>query len=122
MLPTFYDSNVRKAFEALLSAYKDVLVFLFFYTCVIVGFAIVANQIIQLPADAGEDPLSSNYRELDKTIFILYVMSSYDAYPDNQLVAIKQSLWIYGFFICFIFLNVFFFVTIPATIVFSSFR
>lgn len=113
---------MRKAFEALLSAYKDVFVFLFFYTCVIVGFAVVANQIIQLPQDAGEDPYTSNYRQLDKTIFIMYVMSSYDAYPDNQLVGIRTSLWIYAFFIIFIFLNVFFFVTIPATIVYTSFR
>jgi len=65
---------------------------------------------------------TSNYRELDKTIFILYVMSSYDAYPDNQLVGIRTSLWVYAYFICFIFLNVFFFVTIPATIVYNSFR
>lgn len=49
-------------------------------------------------------------------------MSSYDAYPDNQLVGIRTSLWVYAYFICFIFLNVFFFVTIPATIVYNSFR
>lgn len=49
-------------------------------------------------------------------------MSSYDAYPDNQMVAIKTSLWIYGLFIIFIFLNVFFFVTIPTTVIFYSFR
>lgn len=49
-------------------------------------------------------------------------MSTYDAYPDNQLIAIRQSTWIYAFFVIFIFLNVFFFVTIPATIVFNSFR
>lgn len=122
MLPIFYDSNVRKSFEALLSSYKDFFVYIFFYTIVIVGFAVIANQLIILPEDAGEDPLTNNYRELDKTIFIMYVMSSYDSYPDNQLIAIKTSLWIYGFFICFIFLNVFFFVTIPATVLFGSFR
>lgn len=84
MLPIFYDTNVRKAFQALLSSYKDIFVYIFFYTIVIVGFAVIANQIIQLPKDAGEDPYSSNYRSLSKTIFIIYVMSSYDAYPDNQ--------------------------------------
>lgn len=62
LLPIFYDANIRKAFEALLSAYKDVFVFLFFYSCVIVGFAIIANQVIQLPEDAGEDMYTSNYR------------------------------------------------------------
>lgn len=49
-------------------------------------------------------------------------MSTYDSYPDNQLIAIRQSIYIYAFFVIFIFLNVFFFVTIPATIVFNSFR
>jgi hypothetical protein len=39
-----------------------IFVFLFFYTCVIVGFAIEANKIVQLPEDAGEDPYSSDYR------------------------------------------------------------
>lgn len=65
---------------------------------------------------------TNNYRELDKTIFIIYVMSTYDSYPDNQIVGIRTSLWVYAYFICFIFLNVFFFVTIPATIVYNSFR
>jgi hypothetical protein len=121
-MPILYDSYTRKAFEALLSAYKDILVFLFFYTCIIVGFGVVCHQIVQLPDDVEVDEFTNNYRDLGKTIFIMYVMSTYDAYPDNQLVAIRTSLWIYGFFIIFIFLNVFFFVTIPATIVFNSFR
>lgn len=55
-------------------------------------------------------------------IFIMYVLSSYDAYPDNQLLAIQNSIYVYWFFILFIFLNVFFFVTIPTTILFNSFR
>ncbi len=52
----------------------------------------------------------------------MYVLSTYDAYPDNQLIAIRTSVWVYALFVIFIFLNVFFFVTIPATIVFNSFR
>jgi hypothetical protein len=37
-------------------------VYVFFYSSVIIGFSVVANQIIQLPKDAGEDPLTNNYR------------------------------------------------------------
>ena len=88
----------------------------------IVCFAIVANQVIQIPKGEEYDSFSDNYTELGKTIFIMYVLSSYDSYPDNQNIAIRQSLWIYGLFILFIFLNVFFFVTIPTTILFNSFR
>ncbi len=49
-------------------------------------------------------------------------MSTYDAYPDNQHVALDASIYNYAFFIIFIFFNVFFFVVIPATIIFNSFR
>jgi hypothetical protein len=49
-------------------------------------------------------------------------MSSYDSYPDNQLVAIRQNNAYYAIFIVFILLNVFFFVVIPATLIFNSFR
>lgn len=50
----------------------------------------------------------------------MYILTSFDAYPDNQLVGIKLSLWLYGFFILFIFLNALFFVTIPANVLFNS--
>ena len=46
MLPIFYDTTTRKAFEALISSSKDILVFIAFYALVIVGFAMVANQVI----------------------------------------------------------------------------
>lgn len=85
-------------------------------------FAIIANQVIEIPEGTQYDRFRDDYTGLGKCIFIIYVMSSYDSYPDNQIVAIRQSLWIYAFFIFFIFLNVFFFVTIPTTILFNSFR
>lgn len=52
----------------------------------------------------------------------MYILSSYDAYPDNQLVLIENQEWIYAIFIVFIFLNFFFFVTIPTSILFNSFN
>jgi hypothetical protein len=55
---------------------------------VIVGFAVIGNQIIQLPKSPDTDPYTNNYNQLDKAIFILYVLSSYDSYPDNQQNAI----------------------------------
>lgn len=48
-IPLFYDNFIRKSFQALISCYKDIVVYLMFYTMVIVGFAIVGNQIIVMP-------------------------------------------------------------------------
>ena len=55
-------------------------------------------------------------------IFIMYVLSSYDGFPETQFPAIRESFGIYWFFILFIFLNNFLFLTIPTTILFNSFR
>ena len=54
-----------------------------FYTVVIVCFALVGNQIIEIPKNIGFDDYTQNYGELGKMIFVMYVLSSYDAYPDN---------------------------------------
>ena len=82
----------------------------------------IGNQIIIIPDNINYDDYTQNYGDLGKMIFTMYVLSSYDAYPDNQIPAIQSSFAIYGFFILFIFLNVFLFVTIPTTILFNSFR
>lgn len=52
----------------------------------------------------------------------MYVLTTFDAYPDNQLVAIRVTIWIYAFFILFIFLNALFFVTIPTNILLNSIK
>lgn len=54
-------------------------------------------------------------------IFIVYVMGTYDAYPDNQIPAIQSNTFYYGIFILFIFLNMFIFTSIPGSIVFDKF-
>jgi hypothetical protein len=78
-----YDTVTRKAFTALKASYQDILVYIFFYTIVIVCFAMVANQVIEIPESVKFDDFTENYGDLGKMIFIIYVMSSYDAYPDN---------------------------------------
>lgn len=50
----------------------------------------------------------------------MYVLTTFDSYPDNQLVAIRLHMWLFGFFIVFIFMNALFFVTIPANVLFNS--
>ena len=68
------------------------------------------------------DDFTGNYPELGKAIFIMYVLTTFDAYPDNQLVAIRINIWIYAFFIIFIFLNALFFVTIPTNVLLNSIK
>lgn len=68
------------------------------------------------------DNFTGNYPELGKAIFIMYVLTTFDAYPDNQLVAIRINIWIYAFFIIFIFLNALFFVTIPTNVLLNSIK
>ena len=122
VLPIFYDALTRKNFYAFASASKDIIVFLVFYALVIIGFAIVGNQFITVGPHEKLDNYRENYGELGKYIFVLYVMSSYDSYPDNQLAAIRNQPFIYIYFIIFIFMNVLLFTTIPLSVIFQSFK
>ena len=64
----------------------------------------------------------SNYNNLSMMIFQTYVLSTYDNYPDNQMLAFQNHEPNYVYFIVFIFLNMFLFVEIPATIFYNKFR
>lgn len=85
-------------------------------------FSIVASQIINLPPGTEYDKFNSNYYDLGTMSFLIYVLASYDAWPDYELVAVAASNWYYVFFVAFIFLNCFYFVTIPTTVIFASFK
>lgn len=122
LLPIFYDALTRKSFEALISTYKDIIVFLSMYSCIILSFALMFNQFFHFLPGAEIDPNKENYSDFIKAIYITYTNSSYDSYPDNQLPAIRWSEWCYALIITFVLLNMFFFVTIPGTIIFNSFR
>ena len=91
VLPVIYDPHMRKMFYALFSSYVDIFVYLIFYTIVILLFAIMANQFIVFPPNQKYDDFTGNYPVLGKSIFIMYVLTTFDAYPDNQLVAIRIS-------------------------------
>ena len=107
---------------ALGSAYKDIFLCFVFYFAMIVIFAIIGSQIITTDPSVPLDPYVNNYSNLGRMIFIVYVLGTYDAYPDNQLPAIESNIYYYGFFILFIFLNMFIFSSIPGSIVFDTFR
>lgn len=122
VLPYFYNFFARKALHSLFSASKDIVVYLVFYAILIMVFSIVGSQIINLPEGMTYDKYNSNYHDLGRMSFIIYVLASYDAWPDYEEKAVDASLWYYPFFIAFIFLNCFYFVTIPTTVIFASFK
>jgi hypothetical protein len=122
LLPIFYDALTRKSLQALLLAYKDFIVFITVYALIILSFALMQNQFFGFLPDAQINDYKENYGDFIKSIYITYVNSSYDSYPDNQLAVIRWSEWCYALVIAFVLLNMFFFVTIPGTIFFNSFR
>lgn len=107
---------------SLLSTYKDIISYLIFYGILIFGFAFAANQLVTLSPDVQVDEYMSNYGDLGKMSFLIYVLASYDAWPDYELKAVDASKWNYILFVAFIFLNSFYFVTIPTTVIFNSFK
>ena len=88
----------------------------------IIIFAVVGSQIITTDPSVATDPYVNSYDNLGHMIFIVYVLGTYDAYPDNQLPAVESNIYYYSFFILFILLNMFIFSTIPGSIVFDKFR
>ena len=93
VLPIIYVSEVRRSFEALFSAYAEILMFAVFYLLVVVAFGLVANVFIEVPPGMAVDRFQSNYNNLGHMIFIIYVTGSYDSYPDNQLKSFEISEW-----------------------------
>lgn len=105
----------------MLSAYEQFLVFIVFEFVVVLTFALVGNTLIQVPEDTTTDNFTNNYTTLGNMVFVIYVTGSYDAFPDNQLLSFSISQWFEAFFLLFVFLNMFLFSSIPASLLFDSY-
>lgn len=81
-MPYLYEKFSEKAAVSLLSTYKDIIAYLIFYSILIFGFAFAANQLVNLPPEMEYDEYMSNYSDLGKMSFLIYVLASYDAWPD----------------------------------------
>lgn len=95
--------------------------FVVFEIVIVLLFALVGNILIDVPQGTTTDPFTNNYSSLSHMIFIIYVTGSYDAFPDNQLVAFQISQWFKLFFLGFVFLNMFLFSSIPGSLLFDCF-
>ena len=53
--------------------------------------ALLGNAMISVPEGTSYNTFTDNYSSLSHMIFIMYVTGSYDAFPDNQLLAFSIS-------------------------------
>ena len=107
----------------------DILVYFIFFAIVIVFYALLGHKALHFDPQYKDpdfpmnvDPYRSNYGDLVKMIFNVYVAASYDAYPDNQMLAIQNYEGNYIYYIVFVFANMFLFSSIPGTIIFLVFK
>jgi hypothetical protein len=87
--------------SALVSAYKDIFVFIIYYTIIIVGFAFVGSKVINydpnyvdpnFPNQPGSfDVYQSNYNSFTRMIMQIYTLGTYDNYPDNQIPSVQYA-------------------------------
>jgi hypothetical protein len=120
---------MRKSLLSLASAYKDVMVYFVFFATVIVGYAVLGNRALTFDPNFKDpnfpqnvDPYKTNFSELSRMIFMVYVTATYDSYPDNQILVIQNYMPNYIYYIVFIFANMFLFSSIPGSIIYIKFR
>ncbi len=85
-------------------------------------FGILGTQLVNIPASSQYDWYKNNDTSVGQASFMFYILASFDSWPDYWELAIDQSKWIYILYVSFIFLNFFYFVTIPTTVMFNSFK
>ena len=110
-------------------AYKILFVFVIYYLIIIFVFALIGSRTLNfdpLFVDSSNpisfDLYTENYNHLGYMIFQVYAVATYDFYPDNAILAVQNYEPNYIFFIVFIFLNMFIFVTIPGGLIYAKFR
>ena len=68
------------------------------------------------------DPYKNNYSDLGNMIFVMYVLATYDSYPDNEILAVQNYPPNYIMFVIFIFMNMFLFSSIPGSLIYIRFK
>lgn len=122
VIPVAIDAQVRKIFNALRKTYKVIIVYMIFYFLVIIVFGMAANQFIHIPPDKQSAYYYENYNDLGNSIFLMYVLTTFDEYPNNQREIVKLNIWIYAFYIVYILLIALLFAAIPINILMDSIK
>lgn len=115
-----------------MSAYKDILVYIIFFSTVIVGYALIGTKSLTFDSDYHEtnpayatqysDFYKMNYSNLGSMIFMVYVTATFDSYPDNQVLVIQNYELNVIYYYVFIFANMFIFSSIPGSLIYNKFR
>lgn len=120
---------MRKIVYSFLSTYINILVYFLYFAIVILSFAIIGNKSLVIDPNLHDplypqnvDPYKTNYLALDKMILITYVTATYDAYPDNQILALQNYQPNYIFFVVLIVMNFFLFSSVPGEMIYSNLR
>jgi hypothetical protein len=128
-VPLLYDAEMRKILYSFASTYMNIIVYLVFFAIIIVSFGIIGNKALVIDPTYKDplypqniDPYKTNYLQLDKMILIMYVTATYDAYPDNQILALQNYQPNYIFFVVFIIMNFFLFSSIPGELIYANLR
>jgi len=94
VIPVIFDTDLRKVLISLSTAYKDLLVYIIYYSIIIGGFALIGTKTLTFdptyspPGEFQFDEYMSNYNDLSMMIFQTYALATYDNYPDNQYLAV----------------------------------
>jgi hypothetical protein len=90
VVPVLFDPEMRKSLISLASTYKDILIYFIFFGFVIVSFALIGSKGLTFDPNYQDpkyptafDPYKTNYNDLGHMIFVIYVVATYDSYPDN---------------------------------------
>lgn len=89
---------MRKTLKAFASSYKDSLVYIIFFSIVVIGYALIGSRSLTFDSSFKDPSVSqpfdvykTNYNDLRYMIFTVYVTATYDSYPDNQLLVLQNS-------------------------------
>ena len=81
---------MRKIIYSLISTFKDIFVYIVFFAIIIFGWALVGSRALTFDPTFVDpkfpqnvDPYKNNYSNLGHMIFVVYVLATYDSYPDN---------------------------------------
>ncbi len=88
---------MRRTLVAVSSAYKDIVVFILYYSAIIFAFVLIGTYTLTFDPNYVEpntlyafDEYKSNYNDLSKMVFQVYALATYDNYPDNQTLAVQN--------------------------------
>ncbi|EGR34851.1 hypothetical protein IMG5_000790 [Ichthyophthirius multifiliis] len=115
-LVLFYSKELRRTFKSISQSLKEILQLFLFYLFMTLFFALIGWKFI------GDLDGQSNFNNIFTASNILYILITFDGYPDCLMPAYQQSEYYLLYFMSYILLYLFIFIPIPVAVVFEAFR